>query len=80
MIATWSRPSELLQTVAASVVAGVGVTFALLGRDLGGGAVRRPQPQRTAGGGGGGGGGRPALALACDVAAVVVGIVVMTSK
>ena len=42
---------ELLETVVASLVAGVGVTRRLLGRDLGRRAFRRPQPQRAAAGG-----------------------------
>ena len=47
---------ELLQTVVASFVGGVGVTVDLLGGDLGGRPLRRPQPQRTAACRGRGGG------------------------
>ena len=49
LTATIVEGKELLETVVASVVAGVGVTVDLLVRDLGCGPLRRPQPRRTAG-------------------------------
>ena len=71
---------ELLETVVASVVAGVGITVDLLGRDLGRRPLRRPQPQRAARSPPGRRRRwRPSPVLA-TLAAVAFGIVVMTSK
>jgi hypothetical protein len=79
MIATLVEGKELLETVAASVVAGVGVTFAFsvaiwgvaqfadLSRD------ERPIAAAAAAA-------VAALALACVVAAVIAGIIAMTTK
>jgi hypothetical protein len=79
MIATIVHTDELLQTVAASVIAGIGVTFLF---SLGiWGAGQFAELNR---------GGRPvaataalavgAVALAGVAAAIVIGIIVMTSK
>jgi hypothetical protein len=79
MIATLVHTDELLQTVLASVVAGIGVTFLF---SLGiWGAGQFAELNR---------GGRPVaataalvvggVALACVGAAIVIGIIVMTSK
>ena len=79
MIATIVHTDELLQTIVASVVAGIGVTFAFSVGIWGAGQF--VELNRT---------GRAAaataalvvggLALACVAAAIVIGIVVMTSK
>ena len=69
----------LLDTVAASLVAGIGVTiafsFAILGAALFGEARRDGRPLAAAGAGG-----LAVVALAGCAAAIVFGIVVMTSK
>ena len=75
-----SRPRSCCETVVASLVAGVGVTFVFSLAIWGGGPLRRPQPRRAAAGGRGRGGRSAALALVATLAAVVIGIVVMTSK
>ena len=79
MVATVIETKEMLETVAASLAAGVGVTavFALLVF----GTIRstemarddRPLPAVAAGG-------LAAIALLVVIAAIVLGIVVMTSK
>ena len=79
MIATVVETKNLLETVAASLIAGIGVTAALLVRDLRGHALRRHGREErpllaTAAGG------LAVLAGAVVVAAIVFGIVVMTSK
>ncbi|HKH65422.1 MAG TPA: hypothetical protein VKA35_08165 [Solirubrobacterales bacterium] len=79
MIAEIVHTDELLQTIAASVVAGVGVTFAFSVGIWGAGQFielsrnERPVAATAALALGG-------LALACVAAAIVIGIVVMTSK
>lgn len=79
MIATLVEGKQLLQTVAASVVAGVGVTFAFsvaiwgFGRFADLSRSERPIAAGAAAVTAG-------LALLCVAAAVVVGIVVMTHK
>jgi hypothetical protein len=79
MIATIVQWKELGQTVAASVVAGVGITFAFSVGIWGSGQFvelsrnGRPVAATVAGVVG-------ALALLCVAAAVIVGIVVMTQK
>jgi hypothetical protein len=79
MIATIVEGKALLDSVLASVVASVGITFAF---SLGIWGVaqftelsRNERPVAAAGAAAVGG-----LAMACVVAAVVVGIIVMTSK
>jgi len=79
MIATIVQWKELGQTVAASVVAGVGITFAFSVGIWGSGQFielsrnDRPVAATVAGVVG-------ALALLCVAGAVIVGIVVMTQK
>jgi hypothetical protein len=79
MIATIVHTDELLQTVVASTVAGIGVTFAFSVGIWGAGQFaelsrnERPVAATAALIVGG-------LALACVAAAIVIGIVVMTSK
>jgi len=79
MIAEIVHTDELLQTIAASVVAGVGVTFAFSVGIWGAGQFielsrnERPVAATAALALGG-------LALACVAAAIVIGIIVMTSK
>jgi hypothetical protein len=79
MIATIVHTDELLQTIAASVIAGVGVTFAFSVGIWGAGQFielsrnERPVAATAALALGG-------LALACVAAAIVIGIIVMTSK
>jgi hypothetical protein len=79
MIATIVHTDELLQTIAASVVAGIGVTFAFSVGIWGAGQFielsrnERPVAATAALAMGG-------LALAAVAAAIVIGIVVMTSK
>lgn len=79
MIATVVQTSELLQTVAASVVAGVGVTFAfsvtIWGVGQYGELNRRERPLAALGAAL-----LAALALLVVAAAIVAGIVVMTHK
>ena len=79
MIATIVHTDELLQTIAASVVAGIGVTF-LFSLGIWGASQfaelsrsERPVAATAALAVGG-------VALACVGAAIVIGIVVMTSK
>jgi hypothetical protein len=79
MIATLVEGEALLETVIASVVAGVGVTFVFsiaiwgVGRFVDLSRSERPLAAGTAAVVTG-------LALTCVVAAVVIGIVVMTTK
>jgi hypothetical protein len=79
MIATIVHTDELLQTIAASVVAGIGVTFAFSVGIWGAGQFielsrnERPVAATAALAMGG-------LALACVAASIVIGIIVMTSK
>jgi hypothetical protein len=79
MIATLVQGKDLWQTVVASVVAGIGVTFAFSIGIWGAGQFvelsrnERPVAATAAGVIG-------ALALLCVAAAIVVGIVVMTHK
>ncbi|HEU5105838.1 MAG TPA: hypothetical protein VFU11_08340 [Solirubrobacterales bacterium] len=79
MIATIVHTDELLQTIVASVVAGIGVTFAFSVGIWGAGQFaelsrnERPVAATAALVVGG-------LALACVAASIVVGIIVMTSK
>jgi len=79
MIATLVQGRDLWQTVVASVVAGIGVTFAFSIGIWGAGQFvelsrnERPVAASVAGVIG-------ALALLCVAAAVIVGIVVMTHK
>jgi hypothetical protein len=79
MIATIVHTDELLQTVAASTVAGIGVTFAFSVGIWGAGQFaelsrnERPVAATAALIVGG-------LALACVAAAIIIGIIVMTSK
>jgi hypothetical protein len=79
MIATIVQGKDLWQTVVASVVAGIGVTFAFSIGIWGAGQFvelsrnERPAAATAAGVVG-------ALALLCVAAAIVVGIVVMTHK
>jgi len=79
MIATIVHTDELLQTIAASVVAGVGVTFAFSVGIWGAGQFaelnRDHRPVAATGALVVGG-----LALACVAMAIVIGIIVMTSK
>jgi hypothetical protein len=78
MIATVVHTEELLKTVAAAVVAGIGVTFAFSLSIWGVGQFaelsRNERPVAAAGAALVG-----VLALACVAAAVIAGIVVMTS-
>jgi hypothetical protein len=79
MIATIVHTDELLQTIVASAVAGIGVTFAFSVGIWGAGQFaelsrnERPVAATAALIVGG-------FALACVAAAIVVGIIVMTSK
>jgi hypothetical protein len=79
MIATIVHTEELLSTVAAAVVAGIGVTFAFSVGIWGAGQFaelsrnERPLAATAAAAVSG-------LALACVAAAIIVGIVVMTDK
>jgi hypothetical protein len=79
MIATVVEGKELLQTVVASVVAGVGITVVFsvaiwgVGRFADLNREERPLAAGLAAA-------AAALALAATAAAVVIGIVVMTSK
>jgi hypothetical protein len=79
MIATIVHTDELLQTVAASVIAGIGVTFAFSVGIWGAGQFtelsrnERPAAATAAALVG-------VFALACVAAAVIVGIIVMTHK
>lgn len=79
MIATLVEWKQLLETVAASVIAGVGVTFAFSVAIWGVGRFsdlsRNDKPLAA-----GAAAAAAALALACVVAAVVAGIIVMTTK
>jgi len=79
MTGTIVQTSELLQSVAASVVAGVGVTFAfsvtIWGVGQFGELTRRERPLAAIGAAV-----VAAFALLLVVAAVIVGIVVMTHK
>lgn len=79
MIATIVQWKELWQTVAASVVAGVGITFAFSLGIWGSGQFvelsRGERPVAAAAAGA-----VATLAFLCVAAAVVVGIVVMTQK
>jgi hypothetical protein len=79
MIATIVHTDELLQTILASVVAGLGVTFAfsvgIWGAGQFGELSRNERPVVAAMAGLVG-----ALALLCVAAALVVGIVVMTGN
>jgi uncharacterized membrane protein YcjF (UPF0283 family) len=79
MIATLVEGQQLLETVAASIVAGVGVTFAFSVSIWGVGRFtdlrRNEKPVAAAAAAAVG-----ILALAVVVAAVVAGIVAMTSK
>lgn len=77
MIATVLHTEELLSTVAAAVVAGIGVTFAFSVGIWGAGQFvelsRNERPVAAAAAGVVG-----ALALACVAGALVTGIIVMT--
>jgi hypothetical protein len=79
MTATLIEGKELLETVAASVIAGVGVTFVFsiaiwgVGRFVDLSRDERPLAAGAAAAVAG-------MALTCVVAAVVIGIVVMTTK
>jgi hypothetical protein len=79
MIATIVHTDELLQTIAASVIAGIGVTFAFSVGIWGAGQFielsrnERPVAATAALAMGG-------LSLACVAASIVIGIIVMTSK
>jgi hypothetical protein len=79
MIATIVETKELWQTVVASLVAGVGVTFAFSVGIWGAGQFvelsRNDRPLAAAGAAAVG-----VLALAAVAAAVIVGIIVMTHK
>lgn len=79
MIATVVETKDLLQTVAASVVAGVGVTavFAILvfGVTRSADMVRDERPMLATAAGG-----LAVIALLVVIAAIVLGIVVMTAK
>lgn len=79
MTATLVEGKELLETVAASVIAGVGITFVFSIAIWGVGRfadLSRNERQLAAGAAAV----VASLALTCVVAAVVFGIVVMTSK
>ncbi|HET9676774.1 MAG TPA: hypothetical protein VFP21_04635 [Solirubrobacterales bacterium] len=79
MIATIVQGKDLLQTVVASLVAGVGITFAFSLGIWGSGQFAelsredRPLAATVAGA-------VAFLAFACVAAAVIIGIVVMTQK
>jgi hypothetical protein len=79
MIATVVETKDLLQTVAASLIAGVGVTvaFAILifGVARSGDMVRDDRPVLAAAAGG-----LAVIALVVVAASIAVGIVVMTQK
>jgi len=79
MIATIVQAKDLWQTVVASVVAGVGVTFAFSVGIWGAGQFielnRNERPLAAAGAAAVG-----VLALAAVAAAVIIGIIVMTHK
>lgn len=79
MTGTIVQTKELLQTVAAAVVAGVGITFAFSVAIWGVGQFaelnRNDRPVAAAAAAAAAG-----VALACVAAAVIVGIVVMTHK
>jgi hypothetical protein len=79
MIATVVETKELLQTIAASLVAGVGVTtaFAILifGATRSADMVRDERPLLATAAGG-----LAVVALVLVIATIVLGIVVMTSK
>ncbi|HEV2791488.1 MAG TPA: hypothetical protein VGV69_09355 [Solirubrobacterales bacterium] len=79
MIATIVHTDELLQTIAASVVAGLGVTFAFSVGIWGAGQFielsRHERPVAAAGAGAVG-----VLGMVCVAAALIAGIVVMTGK
>lgn len=79
MTATIVEGKELLETVVASLVAGVGVTFifsiAIWGVARFADLSRNERPLAAAAALGAAG-----LALACTLAAVVIGIIVMSSK
>ena len=79
MLATIVETKELLQSVVASLIAGIGVTtsFALLifGAIRVGELRRDERPALAAAAGG-----LAALALAVTIAAIVLGITAMTSK
>jgi len=79
MLATILHTEELLSTMVAAVVAGIGVTFAFSVGIWGAGQFvelsRNERPVAAAAAGIVG-----ALALACVVAALAIGILVMTDK
>ena len=79
MIATLVQTKELWETVVASVVAGIGVTFAFSVGIWGAGQFielnRNGRPLAAAGAAAVG-----VLALAAVAAAVIIGIIVMTHK
>jgi hypothetical protein len=79
MIATVVETKELLQTIAASLVAGVGITtaFAILifGATRSADMVRDERPLLATAAGG-----LAVVALVVVIALIVLGIVVMTSK
>jgi hypothetical protein len=79
MLATVVETKELLETVAASLIAGVGVTAAfslvILGVTRSADMARNERPLLATAAGG-----LAALAGAVVIAAIVFGIVVMTSK
>lgn len=79
MLATVVHTEELLSTVAAAAVAGIGVTFAFSVGIWGAGQFielsRNERPVAAAAAGVVG-----ALAMACVAAALVTGIIVMTGK
>jgi hypothetical protein len=79
MLATIVHTDELLSTVAAAVVAGIGVTFAFSVGIWGAGQFvelsRNERPVAAAAAGVVGG-----LALVCVAAALTIGIIVMTGK
>ena len=79
MIATIVHTDELLRTIAASVIAGIGVTFAFSVGIWGAGQFselsRNERPVAAAGAAAVG-----ALAFICVAAALAAGIFVMTSK
>jgi cytochrome c biogenesis protein CcdA len=79
MIATVVETKDLLQTIAASLVAGVGITtaFAILifGATRAADMVRDERPLLATAAGG-----LAVIALVVVIASIVLGIVVMTSK
>lgn len=79
MLATVVHTDELLSTVAAAAVAGIGVTFVFSVGIWGAGQFvelsRNERPIAAAAAGVVGG-----LAMACVAAALIIGIIVMTSK